>query len=302
MGRMLDVLRLADVRRDGAEEEHFVSDSVNEEVPFIEVGAGGGLEASSSVLAAPPRLRLAPRPPADAGPILDPNAGAAPAPFGVRLSPLPGGLGLLPPHRFAAELIAFHQPDHPAGAEYRQVASALRQPDSQASQPRVVFCAGADRRAGTTGVVLNLAVCLAGDGLRVVVVDAAEARPAVADRLGLRPRPGLAEVLDGSESLDRALQETGLPRLTVLPAGRSERERLPSAVGEVCRPVLRLLRDRFDLVLIDGGTDELGLAAACDAAYLVTRHDRADAPETTERARALLGQGAPLRACLVTGH
>src|ERR1700676_1427335 len=127
MGRMLDVLRLAETKRDGtggapaaaaAEDEHFVSDFANEEVPFIEVGPARSMEASSAVLAAPPRLRLAPRPPADAGPILDASPHPAPPAVGVRLGPLPGGLGLLPPEqRFARELVAFHQPEHPAGAE-----------------------------------------------------------------------------------------------------------------------------------------------------------------------------------------
>ncbi len=300
MGRMMDVLRLAEVKRDdepapGAEDEHFVSDFANEEVPFIEVGPARSMEASSAVLAAP-RLRLAPRPPADAGPVLDPGPQPEPPPVGVCLRPLPAGLGLLPPEqRFARELIAFHQPEHPAGAEYRTVAAALR-------QERVLLCAGAAPGSGTTSAVLNLAVCLAGaEGLRVVVVDADEARPAVAERLGLRGAPGLAEVLDGSESLDRALQETGLARLAALTAGHRDAERALFPLAEMCRPVLRLLRDRFDVVLIDGGSGD-GLGRACDAAYLVVPHALADAPATLERARALLGKGAPLRGCIVTGR
>jgi Mrp family chromosome partitioning ATPase len=305
MGRMLDVLRLAEKERDGdggtppvPEDEHFVSDFANEEVPFIEVGPAHSMEASPAVLAAPPRLRIAPRPPADAGPLLDP--GPVPSAPGVCLRPLPAGLGLLPPERrFARELVAFHHPET-AGAEYRQLAAALRH---DAGPSRVLLCAGVAPGAGTTGVVLNLAVCLAGpEGLRVVVVDADEARPAVADRLGLRGRPGLAEVLDGGESLDRALQETGFPRLTALTAGRPSRDREAFAVAEVCRPVLRQLRDRFDVVLIDAGTDEVGLGRACDAAYLVAPHAEADAAATVERARALLGQGAPLRGCVLTGR
>ncbi len=311
MGRMLDVLRLAEAKRNGDGEappsagpadEDFVSDFAAEEVPFIEVGPARSLEASSAVLAAPPRLRIAPRPPADAGPLLDASP-APPAP-GVCLRPLPGGLGSLPPaQRFTRELIAFHQPDHPAGAEYRQLAAALRRDGAAAGSCRLLLCAGAVPSAGTTNVVLNLAVCLAGpDGLRVVVVDADGARPAIAERLGLHGRPGLAEVLDGSESLDRALQETGLARLTALTAGQPDRDRATFPLAEVCRPVLRLLRDRFDLVLIDGGVDSGGLARTCDAVYLVAPHTRAETAETAERVRALLSQGAPLRGSILTGH
>jgi Mrp family chromosome partitioning ATPase len=311
MGRMLEVLRLAEAKPNGdgattpgAEDEHFVSDFANEEVPFIEVGPAHSLEASSSVLAAPPRLRIAPRPPADAGPLLDPGTESAPRVPSVCLRPLPDGRGLIPPERrFAPELIAFHQPDHPAGAEYRQLAAALRQAEG-AGSCRVLLCAGAAPGAGTTSVVLNLAVCLAGpEGLRVVVVDGDEVRPAVAERLGLRGRSGLAEVLNGSESLDRALQETGLPRLTALTAGQTNSNRGDAfAVAEVCRPVLRLLRDRFDIVLLDAGADNGGLGRACDAAYLVTPHAEAEAPATVERSRVLLGKGVPLRGCILTAR
>jgi Mrp family chromosome partitioning ATPase len=312
MGRMLDVLRQAEAKRNGdggapegagPVDEDFVSEFTGEEVPFIEVGPARSLEASPAVLAVPsPRLRIVPQPPADAGPILDasPAAAAAPA-VGVRLRPLPGGLTLIPPEqRFSADLIAFHQPNHPAGAQYRQLAAALRE-GAVPGQGRVLLCLGVAPSVGTTTVVLNLAVCLAGtDGLRVVVVDADEGRPAVAERLGLSGRPGLAEVLAGSEALDRALQETGFPRLSALTAGQPDGDRLACLVGEVCRPVLRLLRDRFDLVLIDGGGSG-SLGRSCDDAYLVVPHAEADGAETAERVRALLRGGAPLRGCILTG-
>jgi Mrp family chromosome partitioning ATPase len=208
----------------------------------------------------------------------------------------------LPEQRFAANLVAFHQPDDPAGTDYQRLAAALQE-GAAPGQSRVLLCQGVAPGAGTTTVVLNLAVCLArAGGRRVLVVDADESYPAMADRLGLRNRPGLAEVLAGSESLDRALQETGLAGLTALTAGRPDGDRLAYTAGEAGRPVLRFLRDRFDLVLIDAGTDAGGLATACDAVYLVAPHAEADAPTTAERTAALLRLGAPLRGCILTGR
>jgi Mrp family chromosome partitioning ATPase len=312
MARMLDALRQAEAKRNGeaaaapaAADEDFVSDFADEEVPFIEVGPARRLEASAAVLAVPPQpLRLAPQPPTDVGPILDmPPEAAEPVALGVCLRPLPAGLALLPPERrFGPELIAFHQPDHPAGADYRQVSAALLE-GAAPGPSRVLLFVGVAAAAGTTSVVLNLAVCLAAGGWRrVAVVDADEARPAVAARLGLRGRPGLAEVLAGTESLEQTLQETGLENLAALTAGQPERDRPPHCPGEACRPVLRLLRDRFDVVLIDGGAEATWFAAACDGVYLVVPQARADAAATAERARALLRKGTPLRGCIVTGQ
>jgi Mrp family chromosome partitioning ATPase len=289
MGRMLEALRQAGTRRNGdgeapPAEDDFISDFANEEVPFIEVGPERSVEASPAVLGAePPRLRLA-APPAE---------------------PLPAAVvSLRPPlspnQRFARELVAFHQPDAPAAAEYRRLAAALFQ-GAIPGPAHVLLCAGVAAGSGATTVALNLGIGLAGrDGRNVIIVDAECAQPAVAERLGLRARPGLADVLAGRESLDRALQETGLENLTALAAGVADGEWRASHSGEAFRPVLRLLRDRFDVVLIDGGLEVGGVAEACDAAYLVVSQAAAGAAATAERARSLLRQGVPLRGCIVT--
>jgi Mrp family chromosome partitioning ATPase len=312
MAKVLDVLRQAEVKGNAQAapagepvKDDLVSDFGGDDVPFIEVGPARSLEGSAAVLAArQPRLRIAPPPPADAGPLLDTSVpGAVAGPVGVSLRPLPGGLALLPPgQRFAPELIAFHQPDHPAVAEYRRLAQALLE-GSVPGPARVLLCAGVGPAVGVTRVVLNLAVCFAASGdLRVVVVDADESRPTVAERLGLRGRPGLAEVLAGSESLGGALQETGLANLTALTAGRADPDRPRSAAGEAIRPVLRQLRDRFDVVLLDGGAGAATLPGPCDAVYLIAPQAAADALTTTELVRTLLRKGVPLRGCILTGR
>jgi Mrp family chromosome partitioning ATPase len=312
MAKVLDVLRQAEAKCDDiaaaspageSAKDDFVPNFGGEDVPFVEVGPARSLEGSAAVLAVlPPRLRIAPQPPADAGPILDISA-AIGGPLGVCLRPLPDGLALRPPgERFATDLLAFHQPEHPAVAEYRQLARTLLE-GAVPGAARVLLCAGTGPTVGATSVVLNLAVCLAGPGdRRVLVVDANLSRPTVAERLGLRGRPGLAEVLAGTESLDRALQETGLANLTALTAGRASRERSGGAGREAFRPVLRQLRDRFDVVLIDGGADAAALPGPCDAVYLVVPQTAADTPATADLARALLRQGVPLRGCILTGR
>src|SRR5437764_1222048 len=111
--------------------------------------------------------------------------------------------GLLPPSasRFAPELIAFHQPDHPISGQYRDLATGLLA-QTPAEQPRVLFFTSSAPGAGTTTVVLNTAVTLARDNLlRVAVLDAHLRRAAVAGRLGLPDGAGLREVLAGGAPL-----------------------------------------------------------------------------------------------------
>lgn len=318
MGRMLEALG----RADGAgtesaspplprEDEFPLLVDDDAEVPFVEVGGPATrVEASPVVLSLPTaaRLRLVPELPGEAPPTFEPLPPASfPAAVAVAFRPLPLDRRLPPPaQRFAADLVAFHQPDHPASAQYRQLASALRH-GLKAGEAHAVLCSGLAPRVGTSCAVLNLAITYALQGVRTVVVDAHAARPSLAERLGLRGRPGLAEVLRGAESLDRALQETGLENLMALPAGEAGPLRLTPAAGEAARPVVRQLRDRFDLVLIDAppypeAADGSGLEAACDAAYLVLPRGDADNPDTEDRIRRIIERGSPVRGCILTGR
>src|SRR5262249_27926067 len=149
-----------------------------------------------------------------------------------------------------------------------------------AGRAQVLLFTAAGSGAGTTTALLNLAVtAVQGRKLRVIVVDADVRQPAVAARLGLPLAPGLQEVLAGTASLQRALPETGLANLWVLTAGEvgGGGARLAS---EAMRSVLRHLRGRFDLVLVDappwdGRPEVVALGSFCDAVFLVVRQELA---------------------------
>src|SRR5207302_4188833 len=121
--------------------------------------------------------------------------------------------------RFGRDLVAFHQPEHPLSEQYRGLLASLTAQLPGGEPLALLFTRGASE-AGKTTVLLNLAVTCAGQGnARVAVVDAGGSQGAVARKLCLAPAPGLGEVLANTISLQRALAETGLPNLFVLPAG-----------------------------------------------------------------------------------
>src|SRR5262249_26850295 len=141
--------------------------------------------------------------------------------------------------------------------------------------------------------------------LRVGVVDANRHQPAVAERLGLPEVPGLAEVLTGRVALGQVLQETGQANLVALSAGAAGLA--VRLAGESTRALLRQLRERFDLVLIDtpcwpSEPALLPLAGLCEAVYLVSPETEADLPETIHLVQELTEQGVPLRGHLLTGR
>jgi Mrp family chromosome partitioning ATPase len=184
-------------------------------------------------------------------------------------------------------LVALHFPDHPVSGEYRALRDEVRAqlPDPA---PRVLMFTAAAGEAGTTTVLLNLAVTLAREEApRVLVIDGntAPARPAggVAAKLALKPAPGLAEVLAQQVPLAWALQPSVVPNLQVLAAGTPTAD-TPGLVGQELPKLVDQLRQWYDWVLVDGGVwgtapDRDAACPAADAVYLVTRHADVDRSE-----------------------
>lgn len=310
MGRMLEALRRADGPRPRPgepplqpvwpEPEPMAGPADGEDVPFIEVGGPrAATEASPGVLA---RVVAAP---AEVRPTPPPQA-PRPAVMEVAFRPLPVGRGpTADPSPVAPELIAFHEPEHVVSGQYRDVTAALLAPLAAARPHVLLFCA-ATPAAGTTTVLLNVAVtCSRQGGRRVLVVDANLRRPALATRLGLSESPGLREVLAGSLTPEQALRATAQPDLLALTAGHSAQVADLTQAGNGLRSLLHHLRDRFELVLVDGprwdGRPEVVLlGSACDGVYLVLPEEGAEAAPVPDLLRAAPDQGVCLRGCVLT--
>jgi Mrp family chromosome partitioning ATPase len=204
----------------------------------------------------------------------------------------------------AAEVVAFHQPAHSISVQYVELLSEVLGATTRTAAPALFFT-GSAAGAGTTTVVLNLAVSAARQNRRVVVVDANLRRPAVAARLALCDRPGLSEVLAGTVTLEAALQESEQPGLAAITGG-SPTVNLGRA-AESYRSLLRQLRERFDIVFVDGSrwdgrTDVAAPGAACDATFLVIPADAADSAVTEELLRQLPTSGVHLAGSVVAAR
>ncbi len=273
-----------------------------ETIPFIEVGGPRmEIEASPDVLACPaPAAR--PAPPT----VKNEPASSEGGHWTVQLRPLPRPESTLtaPPRQPAAELIAIHQPDHALAAQYRTLLSGLLGQLPEGWGQVLLFTAPSPW-AGTTTVLLNLAVTAARqEGRRIAAVDANLRRPALSDRLGLEPAPGLRDVLAGNVPLKKAMQQTIQPGLWALPAGRTSLGdmRLPL---DWLLPTLRQLRQHFHLVFVDApswneGSEVSALAATCDAVYMVLHQEQASAESRANPLPLLRQPPTNLQGCILT--
>ncbi len=259
--------------------------------PFVEVGGPNGpvFSAGATVLKTVPKPTIH-EPKVEAEPVVDvapkvepvapprdfPRLANSPRYLSVRFHDLSVQARTQP----AIEgpdlgLVALHIPDHPISGEYRTLRDEVRAQMPEPT-PRVVFFTAPSAEAGTTSVVLNLAITLAKeDAPRVLVVDANVGKPGAAGKLALKPSPGFAEVLAKQVPLAWAVQSTVVPNLQVLTAGAATSQ-TPQAIADDLPRLVEQLRQWYDWVLIDAGVwgaipERDGACPSADAVYLVIR-------------------------------
>ncbi len=278
----------------------------DDEVPYIEVGPRRSMQASASVLAtAPPPTNL---PKVDLGVTPPAPVAEAVVPPSVVFRPVPTEvLRRRRNSQFATELIAFHEPDHAVSGQYLDLFTTLAAA-LPAGRSQALLFTSALAAAPATDVLLNVAITAARLGRRrIVVLDANLKKAGVAQRFGLSDVTGLRQVLAGAVALDEALQKTEQDNLFALTAGVENLGGTLRFVAETMRSVVRQLRQRYDLVFVDGPpwdgkTEALQAATACDAAYLVLPEHEADSPRVDELFQVIPDKGVRLAGCIFVGR
>jgi non-specific protein-tyrosine kinase len=123
---------------------------------------------------------------------------------------------------------------------------------------------------GRTTVAANLATTFAQQGMRVLLVDCDLRRSRLHTLFGVAREPGLTQLLLGDEPLERVVHDTGVPGLSLVPAGTQTQSPSEILGGSQMHDALDALSGQFDLVVLD--TPPL-LAAAAGTASLAARVD-----------------------------
>ncbi len=107
----------------------------------------------------------------------------------------------------------------PLSASYQLLSTSLMDANGRLKGPAVAIT-GADPDVGRSTVAYNLALTLARDGARVVLIDADMRQPSLRRLLRTdASHPGLSELLQGQISLEQAVQQTPIEGLVFIGAG-----------------------------------------------------------------------------------
>lgn len=180
-------------------------------------------------------------------------------------SPILGGIAF-DKNAVTRPLIVHDDPRSPRAESFRSLRTNLQFLD-YGGRPHSFVFTSAVQGEGKTTTVSNLAIALADNGVKVVVVDADLRRPQLADVLGLEGVVGLSDVLIGRVSLDDALQSWSGEKMRVLPAGQIPPNPSELLGSQSMTDVINTLTEWFDIVLIDAPP----LLPVSDAAILSKR-------------------------------
>jgi capsular exopolysaccharide synthesis family protein len=205
-------------------------------------------------------LEPAPPPPPSAFPSDPPAAWKAPGAAVVMLSPW---------------LVAATEPGSSAAEQYRLLRTRLERRD-QGRRTQLILVTSPGVGDGKTITSANLALTMAQEFQHtVVLVEADMRRPTLAALFGVRPEPGLVDVLVGTATLEHALVSVPGHNLFLLPAGLAAGRSTELLASAMMARAADSLRARFDRIVIDTPPVTLAdthvLARLADGVLIVVR-------------------------------
>ncbi len=171
----------------------------------------------------------------------------------------------------------------------------------------VVLVTSAGSGEGKSVCASNLAFALARAGRRTLLVDGDMRAPAQHQVYGVANRAGLGHLLTSSLPLKKALVPSVAFGLDLLTAGDPQQKPAELCEGPVLPELLRVLREQYECVVIDGPpvletSEARVLASLADAVVFVVRAGVTRAPSAVRALGILRGVGAHLTGTLVNGQ
>jgi succinoglycan biosynthesis transport protein ExoP len=233
------------------------------------------------------------------------------SPADVKMLPNAELLGVLPDGAedpsgsVPIESVVKHYPTGLMAESFRHVRTALlTRMDRRGYKTLVVV--GARPGSGTSAIVGNLALSLAYNGRKVLVIDANFRRPTQHQMFDVPREPGLVDVLQHGAKLESAIHHVNDPALSVLPAGTGEDAPPELLEGPQFRRMLTTFEAQYDMVLIDAPPALLAsegqlLAKHVDALALVARAMNDKRGMVERMLRVLDGQRADVLGIILNG-
>lgn len=171
---------------------------------------------------------------------------------------------------------------------------------------KVLAVTSACRNEGKSTTVSNLAIVIAMEDKRVLLVDADMRCPSLHKMVGRQSGIGLTTVLTGKSKLEETIVPTTTQNVFCLPAGPKPPNPAELLNSEPSRELFRRLAQDYDMVLVDcppalGLSDVQVVSTIADGVLLVVMTDKTPKPLLQAAIRSLTQIGAPLIGLVLNG-
>ncbi len=202
-------------------------------------------------------------------------------------------------------LVTLTAPASSAAEQYRTLYYRLERLREMRPMKVVAFTSALPGEGKTvTAVNLALASARANPERRILLIDADLRRSQVGEYLGIRSRPGLAELIAGDCEVKDAVRQFKATRLAVVPAGAMPEEPTQVLASGRMKQFLKGMREMFDEVYLDlpptlPFADASILGVQSDGVVMVIRANVTSQKRITQALETLAG--APMVGCVLNG-
>lgn len=175
------------------------------------------------------------------------------------------------------------------------------------NKSKVIGVTSALKGEGKSTTAVNIAYTMAQSSSKVLLIEADMRLPTVSKRLGVKPRPGLSNLLAGKCTGNDILQRSGLiSNLWVSTAGDIPPNPAELLGSEYMKQTIEAMRGVFDVVIVDlppvtAVSDALIVSKLVDGMIVAVRQDYCDKGAVDEVVRQLRFVEAKILGFVMTG-
>ncbi|MEH7416926.1 CpsD/CapB family tyrosine-protein kinase [Neobacillus drentensis] len=188
-------------------------------------------------------------------------------------------------------IIAYTHPDSMISEQFRMIQTNIKFIMSEQNSRTILITSSGDGEGKST-LATNLAVSLAQQKKKVLLIDANIRRPALHSFFNTSNSIGLTDVLTGRLSFSEAVFHTEVWRLDLLPSGVVPFNPVELIGSQRMQELLKKVEQSYEVIIIDSNsvlevTDTKLLASQCDGVILVTQNGKTKLEKATEAKKVL---------------
>ncbi|MCI0530831.1 MAG: polysaccharide biosynthesis tyrosine autokinase [candidate division Zixibacteria bacterium] len=197
-----------------------------------------------------------------------------------RTRPEKGENGEVEATKIASSLVTHFEPKSAVSEAYRTFRTNIQ--FAQLDRPvKTLLITSPGPSEGKSTTISNLAITLAQQGIKTVLIDADLRKPVLHSVFNLNPLKGLTHYLMGKAALDQIVQPSGIENLSLISCGIMPPNPAELLGSQKLKELLNRLKSEFDMVLFDSPpviavTDAVVLSTLCDGIVLVVSAGETD--------------------------